>query len=105
MRPTVLIGLVLAAAVGYLAGTADGRRRAAQIRTKADSLAHDPDLRDKANKAVAAATSAGGTAISKAKDVAGTATTAAKSKLPSKNGHEKTIDVTDDLSADVAAGA
>ena len=37
-------------AVGYVAGTADGRRRDEQIRTAADSFAHDPHVRDKANK-------------------------------------------------------
>lgn len=105
MRLTVLIGLVVAAAVGYLAGTQDGRRRAEQLRSAADSFAQDQHLAEKANKATAAATAAGGAAVAKAKDVAGTVTTAAKSKLSDKNGHDATIDVTDTLSADVAAGA
>jgi hypothetical protein len=103
MRLTVLIGLVVAAAVGYLAGTADGRRRAGQLRTAADSFAHDQHLAEKANKATAAATAAGGAAVSKAKGVAGSVTSAAKSKLSDKNGHEATIDVTDDISEDVEA--
>jgi hypothetical protein len=104
MRVNVPISFVLGAAVGYLAGSAAGRRRYEQIRSAADSFVHDPAVRDKATKAASAATAAGGAAVSKAKDVAGTVTTAAKSKLSDKNG-EARIDVTDDISEDVAAGA
>lgn len=105
MRLTVLIGLVVAAAVGYLAGTKDGRRRAEQLRAAADSFAQEQHLAEKANKATAAATAAGGAAVAKAKDVAGTVATAAKSKLPDKNGHEPTIDVTDDISEAISENA
>jgi hypothetical protein len=104
MRLSVPIGLLVAGTVGYLAGTKDGRRRAEQLRAAADSFAQEQHLAEKANRATAAATAAGGAAVAKAKDVAGTMSQAAKSKISDKNGNA-TIDVTDGLLADTTTDA
>jgi hypothetical protein len=75
MRVKVPLQVIAGAAIGYVAGTAAGRRRYEQIRSAAGTFVHDPTVRDTAsrvaNTAASAATTAGAATVNKAKDVAG----------------------------------
>jgi hypothetical protein len=81
MRVNVPLSFVLGVAVGYVAGSAAGRRRYEQIRSAADTFVHDQGVRDTAAKVATTAATAGAVTVSKAKDVAGTVKDAVKDKV------------------------
>jgi hypothetical protein len=81
MRVNVPLTFLLGAAVGYVAGSAAGRRRYEQIRSAADTFVHDQGVRDTASKVATTAASAGAVTVSKARDVAGSVKDAVKDKV------------------------